>query len=140
MAVGLAEPGQDWRESVLEAKDPPERVPRIYTRLAPVYEVWARATESKARRRVLELASVRPGEDVLEVATGTGVQLVHLAGANGGGRTVGVEISEGMLAQTRGRLEDTSDPDQAIDVLTELAEIAKQVEAEIEQARREADA
>jgi ubiquinone/menaquinone biosynthesis C-methylase UbiE len=105
MAVGLAEPGQDWRASVLEAKDPPERMPRIYTRLAPVYEAWARATESKARRRVLELASVRPGEDVLEVATGTGVQLVRLAGANPGGRTLGVEISEGMLAQTRRRLE-----------------------------------
>ena len=106
MAVGLAGPRQDWRELVLEAKDPPERVPRIYTRLAPVYEAWARATESKARRRVLELASVRPGEDVLEVATGTGVQLVRLARANPGGRTVGVEISEGMLAQTRRRLED----------------------------------
>jgi ubiquinone/menaquinone biosynthesis C-methylase UbiE len=106
MAGGLAAPGQDWRESVLEAKDPPERVPRIYTRLAPVYEAWARATESKARRRVLELASVRPGEGVLEVATGTGVQLVRLARANPGGRTVGVEISQGMLAQTRRRLED----------------------------------
>lgn len=104
MAFGLAEPAQDWRESVLEAKDPPERVPRIYTRLAPVYEAWARATESKARRRVLELASVRSGEDVLEVATGTGVQLVRLARANPGGRTVGVELSEGMLAQTRRRL------------------------------------
>jgi len=43
------------------------------------------------------------------------------------------------LEQTRARLEATADPDQAIDVLTELAEIAKQVEAEIEQARREAD-
>jgi ubiquinone/menaquinone biosynthesis C-methylase UbiE len=106
MAVELARPAQDWRESVLEVKDPPERVPRMYTRLAPVYEAWARATESKARRRVLELASVRSGEDVLEVATGTGVQLVRLARANPGGRTVGVEISEGMLAQTRRRLED----------------------------------
>jgi ubiquinone/menaquinone biosynthesis C-methylase UbiE len=106
MAGGLAAPRSDWRDLVLEAKDPPERVPRMYTRLAPVYEAWARATESKARRRVLELASVRPGEDVLEVATGTGVQLVRLAGANPGGRTAGVEISEGMLAQTRRRLED----------------------------------
>jgi ubiquinone/menaquinone biosynthesis C-methylase UbiE len=104
MAGGLAAPRQDWRDSVLEAKDPPEDVPRIYTRLAPVYEAWARATESKARRRVLERASVRPGEDVLEVATGTGVQLVRLARANPGGRTVGVEISQGMLAQTRKRL------------------------------------
>jgi ubiquinone/menaquinone biosynthesis C-methylase UbiE len=106
MAIGLAGPGQDWRDSVLEAKDPPERVPRMYTRLAPVYEAWARATESRPRRRVLELARVRPGEDILEVATGTGVQLVGLARANRGGRTVGVEISEGMLAKTRRRLED----------------------------------
>jgi hypothetical protein len=44
------------------------------------------------------------------------------------------------LEETRARLEATSDPDQAIDLLTELAEIAKHVEAEIEQARREADA
>ena len=43
------------------------------------------------------------------------------------------------LEQTRARLEATADPDQAIDVLGELAEIAKQVEVEIEKARREAD-
>jgi ubiquinone/menaquinone biosynthesis C-methylase UbiE len=105
MAERLAGPRQDWRDLVLEAKDDPERVPRVYTRLAPVYEAWARVTESKARRRVLELASIRSGEDVLEVATGTGVQLVRLARANSGGRTVGVEISDGMLAQTHRRLE-----------------------------------
>jgi demethylmenaquinone methyltransferase / 2-methoxy-6-polyprenyl-1,4-benzoquinol methylase len=105
MALGVAEPRQDWREQILEAKEPPDRVPRMYSRLAPVYEAWARATESKARRRVLEVAEVRPGEDALEVATGTGVQLVRLARANRAGRTVGVEISEGMLAQTRRRLE-----------------------------------
>jgi ubiquinone/menaquinone biosynthesis C-methylase UbiE len=106
MAGGLAAPRPAWRDLVLEAKHPPERVPRIYTRIAPVYEAWARGTESKARRRVLELASVRPGEDILEVATGTGVQLVRLARANPGGRTVGVEISDGMLAQTRRRLDE----------------------------------
>jgi hypothetical protein len=43
------------------------------------------------------------------------------------------------LEQARARLEETSDPEQAIEVLAELAEIAKQVEAEIEQARREAE-
>jgi hypothetical protein len=43
------------------------------------------------------------------------------------------------LEQARAKLEATSDPEQAIDVLAELAEIAKQVEAEIEQARREAE-
>jgi demethylmenaquinone methyltransferase/2-methoxy-6-polyprenyl-1,4-benzoquinol methylase len=71
-----------------------------------VYEVWARLTESRARRRVMELAAIRPGEDVLEVASGTGAQLVRLASANAGGRTVGVEPSQGMRAQARGRIDD----------------------------------
>jgi hypothetical protein len=44
------------------------------------------------------------------------------------------------LEQTRAKLEATSDPEQAIDVLAELAEIAKQVEAELTRARREAGA
>ncbi len=42
------------------------------------------------------------------------------------------------LEKTRERLESTADPDQAIDILAELADIAKQVEAELEQARRDA--
>jgi hypothetical protein len=44
------------------------------------------------------------------------------------------------LEQTRARLEATSDPDTAIEVLTELAEIAKDVEVALSQAKREADA
>jgi hypothetical protein len=43
------------------------------------------------------------------------------------------------LERARARLEQTADSDEAIDVLAELAEIAKQVEAEIERARREAE-
>ncbi len=42
------------------------------------------------------------------------------------------------LEKTREQLEETQDPDQAIDILAELADIAKQVEAELEQARRDA--
>jgi demethylmenaquinone methyltransferase / 2-methoxy-6-polyprenyl-1,4-benzoquinol methylase len=108
VAVGLAEPRREWREEILEARDPLERVPGTYSRLAPVYEAWARVTESKARRRVLELADVRPGEQLLEVAVGTGVQLVRLAQANRGGRTVGVEVSDGMLAEARRRIEEAA--------------------------------
>jgi len=93
-----------WREEILEAKRPPEEVPATYSRLAPVYEVWARLTESRARRRVLELADPGPAEDVLEVATGTGAQLVELARRNPRGRTAGVELADGMLAKTRRRL------------------------------------
>ena len=42
------------------------------------------------------------------------------------------------LEQTRERLEAADDPDAAIDILAELSEIAKQVEAQLEQARRDA--
>ena len=42
------------------------------------------------------------------------------------------------LEQTRARLESIEDPEAAIDILGELAEIARQVETELEQARREA--
>jgi ubiquinone/menaquinone biosynthesis C-methylase UbiE len=106
MAAAVDAPARPWRERILEAKAPPDEVPRVYTRLAPVYEAWARLTESAARRRVLELAAPRRDDDVLEVATGTGVQLVRLAHASPEGRTVGVEPSEGMLRQTRRRLGD----------------------------------
>ena len=44
------------------------------------------------------------------------------------------------LEQTRARLEVTSDPEVAIEVLTELAEIARDVEAALTKAKREADA
>jgi len=40
------------------------------------------------------------------------------------------------LERTRVRLEETKDPEAAIDILGELAEIAKQVETELERARR----
>jgi hypothetical protein len=43
------------------------------------------------------------------------------------------------LERTRARLEDTKDPDQAIEILSELAEIAREVESQLQQAKREAE-
>ena len=44
------------------------------------------------------------------------------------------------LEEQRARLEATDDPEGAIEVMQELAELAKQVEAAIEQARKDAGA
>jgi hypothetical protein len=44
------------------------------------------------------------------------------------------------LEKSRERLETTDDPEAAIDVLTELAEIAKQIEREIAEAKRRTEA
>jgi hypothetical protein len=44
------------------------------------------------------------------------------------------------LEAARARLEATDDPDAAIEVLSELAELAREVEVELTRAKREADA
>ena len=42
------------------------------------------------------------------------------------------------LERTRQELESTQDPDRAIEILSELAEIAKEVEAALARAKKEA--
>jgi hypothetical protein len=44
------------------------------------------------------------------------------------------------VEQARARLETSNEPDAALDVLGELADLAKEVEAEIQRAKREAEA
>ena len=43
------------------------------------------------------------------------------------------------LECTRAKLEETKDPDEAIEILSELAEIAKEVETQLQQAKRAAE-
>jgi exonuclease VII small subunit len=40
----------------------------------------------------------------------------------------------------RAQLEASNDPERAVEIIQELAELAKEVQAEVENARREADA
>jgi hypothetical protein len=50
--------------------------------------------------------------------------------------------AEDLLARleaARARLEETDDPERAIEVLQELAELAKEVEAELQRAKRAAE-
>ena len=46
----------------------------------------------------------------------------------------------GRLEAARIELEQTEEPERAVAILQELAELAKEVQAEIERARREPDA
>jgi hypothetical protein len=43
------------------------------------------------------------------------------------------------LESARVKLDETEDPDQAIEILQELAEVAKEVEAELQRAKRAAE-
>ena len=44
------------------------------------------------------------------------------------------------VESARAQLEASDDPERAVEILQELAELAKEVQAEVENARREADA
>ena len=43
------------------------------------------------------------------------------------------------LEQARARLDESDDPDKAIEILQELADVAKEVEAELQRAKRAAE-
>jgi ubiquinone/menaquinone biosynthesis C-methylase UbiE len=76
----------------------------IYDRMSKFYNLWARVAESKARRRALELADIKDGQSVLEVAVGTGLAFEEMVKRNARGRNVGLDISEGMLSKAKQRL------------------------------------
>ncbi len=79
----------------------------VYCKMAAVYDVWGILTESKARRRCLELAAIENGESVLEVAVGTGLLFRQIVEANPAGRNEGLDLTEQMLARARARAEKT---------------------------------
>lgn len=95
----------------------------IYERIAPLYDIWATLTESRARRRCIELAGIRNGESVLEVAVGTGLTFADILRKNPSGRTEGVDLTEGMLrrAQTRAQRAGASSYHLAIGDAYDLA-------------------
>lgn len=104
----------------------------LFNRSAPHYDRVAKVgflgTGNLHRRRSLQLAGLKPGMDVIDVACGTGAvtrAIVEILA--GRGRVVGVDPSEGMLAEARrnvvadfrvGRGEELPVEDQAFDFLS----------------------
>ena len=88
-----------------DARIPQNQVGHLYDRIAPVYDIWAGLTESKARNRALELADVKDGQDILEVAVGTGTAFFEIARRNPNGTNTGIDLSDGMLSKAKKRLQ-----------------------------------
>ena len=76
-------------------------IANTYTRVAPIYDAWARITESKSLRLALERAQIRNGENVLEVAVGTGIFFYEILRWNPAGRNVGIDVSNAMLERSQ---------------------------------------
>jgi demethylmenaquinone methyltransferase / 2-methoxy-6-polyprenyl-1,4-benzoquinol methylase len=81
----------------------------VYDSLAKVYDIWGNLTESKARNRALELAEIKNGQKILEVAVGTGVAFYEIVKRNPDGANIGIDISAGMLKEARKRLSQLSE-------------------------------
>ena len=84
---------------MIDAKISKDQVPDVYCKVAWIYDFWALLTEGKARARCLDMAAIQDGEDVLEVAVGTGLAFVDILEANPSGRNEGVDLTAAMLAR-----------------------------------------
>ena len=89
--------------SVLPAQLGKDEVRSTYERIAPLYDIWANLTESRARRRCMEIAAIRDGESVLEVAVGTGLTFAEILRVNPSGHNEGVDLTAGMLRQAEAK-------------------------------------
>ncbi len=92
--------------NVLERKFDRNETKKNFKKVAGIYNLWSRLTESKAARKVIELTGIKGDEDVLEIACGTGVVFEEIVKRNPSGYTVGVDLSPDMLVKARKRLKN----------------------------------
>jgi len=120
-----------WNESD-EAKS--SYVKELFSALAPRYnamtDVWTLGLHRLWKRQAMQLLALRPGERVLDVATGTGdLAFVEAAAVGPEGQVVGVDSCEPMLEVARRRQRGAVDfqegdamdlrfPDASFDVVT----------------------
>lgn len=89
-----------------ERRDKSRRVRSMFNAIAPRYELvntlFSAGSDARWRRRAIALADVRPDDDVLDVACGTGdfARAFKEAGAR---RVVGCDFAREMLARAAGR-------------------------------------
>ncbi len=74
---------------------------KVYTQTAPIYDIWGRLTETRARQRALAFANIHNGESILEVAVGTGLTFLEILKANPEGDNIGIDLTPAMLAKAQ---------------------------------------
>jgi demethylmenaquinone methyltransferase/2-methoxy-6-polyprenyl-1,4-benzoquinol methylase len=91
---------------VLRVLQSREETRAFYDKISGVYDLLAEHSEGPVSQTGLAKLAVALGERVLEIGYGTGHSLVQLAETVGPqGRVFGIDLSEGMRAQARERLE-----------------------------------
>jgi len=75
-------------------------------------------TESHASDKAIELAEIRDGQSILEVAVGTGLTFCEIVTRNPNGSNQGIDLSKGMLEKATKRLSKLSNSNYSLDVGT----------------------
>jgi ubiquinone/menaquinone biosynthesis C-methylase UbiE len=88
----------------IEVKLSKTDVKRIYARVSNIYDFWSFLTESKAVSRAVQIANIKNGETILEVAVGTGYLFERIVWINQAGRNEGIDLSPEMLEKAKNRL------------------------------------
>ena len=88
----------------MDAKVPQNKIPGVYDSLSKTYDIWGKLAETRARGRAIELADIKDGQNILEVAVGTGLGFYEIVQRNPNGTNIGVDISPGMLRKAEKRL------------------------------------
>lgn len=81
-----------------------EKIKNDYSSITRVYDYWSRLTEHKALRKVIEIADIKNGEKILEVAVGTGYLFEKIVEINSRGENEGIDITPKMLEVAGRRL------------------------------------
>jgi len=102
----------------LDARVSQNRIGQVYDRIAPLYDIWGKLTESRARRRALALAQIKDGQHILEVAVGTGLAFYEIVERNPNGKNMGIDLSKGMLEKARKRVGKLSEANYSLDMGT----------------------
>ena len=93
-------------QKVLRVNRTKAQAKESYDKMSSYYDYFAGLFEQKYRNVALKGLNITRGETVLEIGFGTGHCLKQMAEAVGEeGRIYGIDISSGMLAASRRRLE-----------------------------------
>jgi ubiquinone/menaquinone biosynthesis C-methylase UbiE len=92
------------QEGKLDARVSQSEIAFVYDKLSGIYDIWGTLTESRARGRAIELAAIEDGQQILEVAVGTGLAFYEIVKRNPHGLNVGIDLSLGMLEKAKKRL------------------------------------
>ncbi len=105
-------------KKALDARVSQNKIGSVYDRIAPIYDIWGKLTESHARNRAIELAEIKNGQTILEVAVGTGLAFYEIVKRNPNGTNTGIDLSQGMLTKAKQRVSQLSEANYSLDIGT----------------------